>query len=152
MINMGFSGLLMYGAAQKNRFIGLSFFAALCIYLYSGSQSLSFFAVNITVILLLSLVLRRVNSQILSGASILVYSVIIDIVCFYFFPIFPVNAPLGAYIASGLMFNLRSALPAVILGFAVQILIIARFAVLSRQKVTAKKISRNTCLLADICV
>ena len=107
----------MFGAAQKNRWIGFAFLAVLFAYLLAESLSLTFFAVNMTVIILLSMVLKRLNCQALNGGAILFYSVIIDIVCFYFFPIFPIDISLGAYILAGLAFNLRAALPAIGLGF-----------------------------------
>jgi len=123
---MIFSGILMYGAAQKNRAIGLAFFAVLFVYLLQGSLSPVFFAVNIAVIFLWSALLRRINCHTLSGASILVYSVIIDVICFCFLPLFPPNASLGAYIMAGLVFNLRSAVPAIALGFAVNVWAVLR--------------------------
>ena len=120
---MIFSGLLMYGATQRNKIIGLGLFAVLCVYLFVGSMSLTFFAVNIAIIFILSAILKKINCHALSGASILIYSVVIDIVCFYFFPVFPINVSLGAYILAGLLFNLRSAIPAIALGLMVQVIV-----------------------------
>ena len=91
----------MYGAAQRNKIVGYGFFAVLFIYVLAGSLSLAFFAVNITVIFLLSTLLKKINCHIVSGASILIYSVIIDIICFYFIPLFPINVTLGTYIIAG---------------------------------------------------
>jgi len=121
---MIFSGFLMYGSAQKNKAIGYLSLAVLFIYLFLTAPSLPFFAINMGVITALSFVLKKINLQILSGASILIYSAAIDTICFYFFPVFPINVSLGTYIASGIAFNLRSALPAVALSFFVQIAII----------------------------
>jgi len=119
---MIFSGLLMYGAAQKNRFLSIAFFVALFIYLIVGSLNVAFFAINITVIFLLSQILRKANVQLLSSGSILIYSVIIDIISFYFFPQWVINASLSTYIISGLMFNIRSAIPALALGAFITVL------------------------------
>ena len=124
----------MYGAAQKNRTIGYAFFAALFIYLVSTSQMMAFFAVNITVIFLLSLALRHANFQLFSGASILIYSVIIDIISFYMFALFPINVKLGQYVMAGIMFNLRSAIPAVALSAIVQAALVVRYFVRRRTK------------------
>lgn len=130
----------MYGSAQKNKYISYTFFAVLFIYLLATSQSLLFFAINISVILLLSLALRRINCHALSGTAILIYSVIIDIVCFYFFPAFPINVSLGAYIWSGLLFNFRSVVPALALGLAVQAIVIANFAITKMQNKSQAKV------------
>lgn len=119
----------MYGSAQKNKYIGYTFFAVLFIYLLATSQSLIFFAVNITVVLILSLALRRINCHALSGTAILIYSVIIDIVSFYFFPMFPIHVSLGTYIWSGLLFNFRSAVPAIVLGVAVQAVVVVNLVI-----------------------
>ena len=128
------SGLLLYGAAQKNRVIGWAFFLVLFAYLLTGSRSVAFFAVNIAVVLLLSAALKRINCQALSGASILIYSVIIDVICFYFFPLFPPSGSLGAYVLAGLIFNLRSAIPAIIVGIAMSVLAVVRHTIESRRK------------------
>ena len=135
---MSISGLLMLGAAQKKRAVGLCCFAALFVYLLLGSQSLVFFAVNISVIFFLSAALRRINFQLFSGAAILMYSAVIDIVCFYLFPFFPTNASLGAYVTAGLLFNLRSAVPAIILGAALSVLPLFRFALRKKQRLAVK--------------
>ena len=114
------SGFLLFGASQKNRVICIAFLIITFFYLYVTSLLNVFFFVNIAVILLLSLALRRLGVQIVSGASILIYSVIIDIICFYFFPLFPINVSLYSYIWSGIIFNMRAALPVVIFAFLLQ--------------------------------
>ena len=120
------SGLLMFGSAQRHRIIRFIFLSVLFVYLFMNSLSLTFFSINISVIFLLSFVLKKINCHALSGASILIYSVIIDIVSFYFFPLFPINISLMTYIMSGLMFNFTSALPAIILGISMNIILILR--------------------------
>jgi len=121
------SGLLLYGASQKNRKIAFGFFAVLFLYLLSDSRSIPFFLVNISVIFGIAFILGRLNCHALSGMAILMYSVVIDIVSFYFFPLFPITVSLPTYILAGLLFNIRSALPAMILGMIVQIVITVHF-------------------------
>ena len=122
------SGLLMYGSSQKNKLVGHAFFAALVIYLLAtSSTSTMFFMLNIATILVVSMVLRTINCHVLKGAAILVYSVLIDILSFYLFPQWIFATSLSAYITAGLLFNLRSAIPALVLGFAVQLFIVKHF-------------------------
>ena len=119
----------MLGGAQKNRIIRFACLITLFVYLLVDSRSIVFFAANITVIILLTAVLKKFNIQVLSGAAILVYSVIIDIICFYAFPLFTIGGSLSTYIFAGLLFNLRSALPAIGLG-----LVLNLFAVLKKTR------------------
>ena len=113
------SGLLFFGCCQKNKRVALPAFAALYFYLLFTSLSLPFFFLNIGVIFVMTSLLKLANHQLLAGASILVYSVIIDIICFYLFPLFATGNSLLAYITAGLLFNIRSAMPAVAAALAV---------------------------------
>jgi len=134
------SGLLMYGASQRKKIIGFGLLAVLAIYLFATSMSLAFFAINMTVIFVLTTLLKRLNCHAISGAAILFYSVTIDIVCFYFMPLFPISVSLGTYITAGLAFNLRSAIPAIALGSLVQMFMVARFFITRRQNTAPKKV------------
>jgi len=134
------SGFLMYGAAQKNKAIGITSAAVLFVYLFMSSLSPAFFAVNMAVIIALSFVLQKINFQLLSGISILLYSVIIDIICFYFFPVFPINVSLGAYILAGIAFNLRSAMPAAALAVMIQLAVIVVPRILNRRQLRQKAV------------
>ena len=115
------SGLLMYGASQRRRVIGYGFMAVLAVYLFATSLSLAFFAVNIATIFILSQLLKRVKLQVVKGTSILIYSVIIDIICFFIFPQFTIASSLEAYVLAGLAFNLRSAIPAIVVSAVISV-------------------------------
>ena len=134
------SGLLMYGASQRKRIIGFGLLTVLAIYLFATSLSLEFFAINMIVIFILTTLLKKLNCHAISGAAVLFYSVIIDIVCFYFMPLFPINVSLATYIMAGLAFNLRSAIPAIALGGMVQVFMVARFFITRRQNTAPKKV------------
>ena len=139
------SGLLMYGTAQRKRIIGYGFMAVLAIYLFVGSLSLPFFVVNIATIFILSQLLKRVKLQVIKSTSILIYSVIIDIICFFVFPQFTIASSLGAYILAGLAFNLRSAIPAIVVGLAVSVVMVVRAA----RKPNTQLVTLNAQLLAN---
>jgi len=124
---MIFSGLLMYGASQKKRVIGWTFFIVLFIYLFSLSQSAMFFAINMFAIFFVTAGLKKINCQALSGAAILLYSVVIDIICYFFVPVFSINVPLMTYIMNGILFNIRSGMPAIVLGMMMQVFVIAKY-------------------------
>ena len=114
----------MYGSSQKSRIFRYLCFTTLFVYLFLSSQNISFFVVNFLTIALVTFVLKGAKSQIVSALSILVYSVVIDIVCYLFFPLFPIFVPLGTYIVSGLLFNLNSAIVPLIIALCV---IVAKF-------------------------
>lgn len=107
---MPISGFLMYGTAQKNKLIRFGTLAILAIYLLvtSSAVTIPFLFINLGVIYFVSLVLKKFNNQIVSSAAILIYSVIIDVFCFF---AFPVTISLPVYIGAGLLFNLKSAMP-----------------------------------------
>jgi len=134
------SGLLMYGASQRKRIIGFGLLAVLAVYLFATSLSLVFFAINMIVIFILTTLLKKLNCHAISGAAILFYSVIIDIVCFYFFPVFPISVSLGTYITAGLLFNIRAAIPAIALGVAVQVIMTAMYFVSRKKNALSKKV------------
>ncbi|MCL2255451.1 MAG: hypothetical protein FWC11_01155 [Firmicutes bacterium] len=132
------SGLLMYGAAQKKKLVSFSFLAILFVYLIVASQNWAFFAVNISLIFALSLVLRKINCHLLKSASILVYSILIDIISFYLFTMFPINVSLGTYVWAGILFNLRSAIPAIALGLSVNVVVVVDW-FLSRKRMAVNE-------------
>ncbi|MDR3180220.1 MAG: hypothetical protein LBT70_04990 [Holosporaceae bacterium] len=71
---------------------------------------LTFLAIaNLVVFLLITMALRKIKNKYVHGggaiASILLYSICIDVVCFYVYPEFVSNQSLGGYIWSGILFN-----------------------------------------------
>ena len=113
---MPLSGLMMYGASQKNKFIMFPSIFILTLHLYLSSAFSIFFLINLSVILIVCIALGKTNIQMLSGCAILVYSIMIDIIFFF---IFPVGVGIGEYIIAGIIFNLRAVLLPIIISVAV---------------------------------
>lgn len=107
--------LFMLGSSyNKDRKISSIFMVCWIAYMvaqYDFSLGKIFPIVNASVFLCVSIIInfvknRKVNT-VLSIASILIWSVIIDIICFYMFPTMRVNQSLIHYIFQGILFNYR---------------------------------------------
>lgn len=72
---------------------------------------LLFFLYNIIVMLLISLINKKIKNNTIklvsSSCSILIWSVLVDIACYYMFPLFNFNMNLLSYIMNGIMFNMK---------------------------------------------
>lgn len=60
----------------------------------------------ITLFIILICSFRKTNKY-LSAVSMLLYSIFIDIYCFFFFPLFDINISLFEYIFNGILFNAK---------------------------------------------
>ena len=60
----------------------------------------------ITLFIILMCSFRKTNKY-LSAVSMLLYSIFIDIYCFFFFPLFDINISLFEYIYNGILFNAK---------------------------------------------
>ena len=81
---------------------------------YDFSLGKAFPIINASVFLSVSIIInfvknRKVNT-VLSIVSILIWSIIIDIICFYMFPMMRINHSLIHYIFQGILFNYRYSL------------------------------------------
>lgn len=111
MIN---SILLLGSCYNKYKKVSLLFTIALLFNLFLvqfGRVKIGFFLCNFTLVLIISLINKKITNKtikfISSIFSILIWSICIDIICFYMFPIFNSNLSLFGYIMNGIAFNLK---------------------------------------------
>lgn len=76
-----------------------------------GHVKIGFLICNFAILVLISALNKMIKNHsiklISSAFSILIWSIIIDIVCYYMFPIFNTNLNLLGYIMNGILFNLK---------------------------------------------
>lgn len=107
--------LFMLGSSY-NRDRKISAFFIICwigymVSQYDFSLGKAFPIINASVFLSVSIIInfvknRKVNT-VLSIVSILIWSITIDIICFYMFPMMRINQSLIHYIFQGILFNYR---------------------------------------------
>ncbi len=106
--------LLLGSCYNKHKKISMLFSIALIMNLLIvqlGHVKIGFLICNITILSLVSLLNKKINSNLIklvsSTLSILIWSICIDIVCYYMFPLFNSNLNLFGYIMNGILFNLK---------------------------------------------
>ena len=107
--------LLMLGSAyNKNRKISIIFLITWLIYMFLGSNlslGIKFPIINAIVFIAITfginLIKNRRANTILSVFSILIWSIIIDIICYFLYPSLVGNQNIFAYIFQGILFNYR---------------------------------------------
>lgn len=108
--------LVMLSGFKTKKWVCNIALICLIIYMLATTQweyGIAFPLVNIGIMSALSLLIRFTGKQkwinaILSILSKLIYSVIIDIICFYWFPLYDNSMNLFQYILSGIVFNWKS--------------------------------------------
>lgn len=109
------SSLLMLGSTNR-KMKKINYLCALVwvAYMLSNAnmkEGIIFTAVNIGVFLVTfalgQLVKGKYSNTIISVGSILIWSVLIDIVCFYMYPQFVIGQTIFGYIGNGLAFNAK---------------------------------------------
>lgn len=84
---------------------------------------MSFFIINVILMTAISIMSKKIKSEtlntIISIFSILIWSVVIDVICFYIMPLYDFNMNIFSYILNGIFFNLKY----VIYNFAIIVLI-----------------------------
>lgn len=111
MINSLF---MLGGCYNKNKKISILFIIGWIIYMitnYDFSLGLIFPIINSIVLLTITIAIntiknRRINT-ILSIFSILIWSVTIDIICYFFYPLFSSNQNIIIYLWKGILFNYK---------------------------------------------
>ena len=108
--------ILMFSQYDKNRKVSTVFKIVWALYAIAASFfnfNLLFSAINISVFLLItgdiyyiSKVYPKINA-ILSVCSILIYSLFIDIICYYILPSWAEGQSLIQYITNGFLFNYK---------------------------------------------
>ena len=111
MINSLF---MLGGSYNKNRKISILFLTAWILYMlinYDFSLGLAFPLINAIVLLTVTISINLISNKkvntIMSIFSILIWSIIIDIVCFYMFPMMSAGQSLINYILQGILFNYK---------------------------------------------
>ena len=109
MIN---SLLMLGGSSNKN--ISKIFIVVWIAYMLFGSNlslGITFPIVNaitfLTITLLISKIKNKSVNVVLSITSILIWSVIIDIICYYLYPTMSSNITLIQYVFNGILFNYK---------------------------------------------
>ena len=109
MIN---SLLMLGGSSNKN--ISKIFIVVWIAYMLFGSNlssGITFPIVNaitfLTITLLISKIKNKSVNAVLSITSILIWSVIIDIICYYLYPTMSSNITLIQYVFNGILFNYK---------------------------------------------
>ena len=111
MINSLF---MLGGSYNKDRKISILFLTAWILYMlinYDFSLGLAFPLINAIVLLTVTISIKLISNKkvntIMSIFSILIWSIIIDIVCFYMFPMMSAGQSLINYILQGILFNYK---------------------------------------------
>lgn len=111
MINSLF---MLGGSYNKDRKISILFLTAWILYMlinYDFSLGLAFPLINAIVLLTVTISINLISNKkvntIMSIFSILIWSIIIDIVCFYMFPVMSAGQSLINYILQGILFNYK---------------------------------------------
>ena len=111
MINSLF---MLGGSYNKDRKISILLLTAWILYMlinYDFSLGLAFPLINAIVLLTVTISINLISNKkvntIMSIFSILIWSIIIDIVCFYMFPMMSAGQSLINYILQGILFNYK---------------------------------------------
>lgn len=108
--------ILMFSQYDKNRKVSTVFKILWVLYAIAASFfnfNLLFSAINISVFLLITGVIHYISkiypkiNAILSVCSILIYSLFIDIICYYILPSWAEGQSLIQYITNGFLFNYK---------------------------------------------
>ena len=105
---------MLGGAYNKNRKISIAFICGWIIYMivnYDFSLGYLFPLINALVCLLVSISINLIKDKtlntILSVSSILIWSIVIDIICFFMYPTMILGQDIFSYIFQGILFNYK---------------------------------------------
>ena len=109
------NSLFMLGSSyNKNRKISIAFIIGWIAYMFIGSDltlGATFPIVNAIVFLSLSVIINLIKNKkantILSICSILIWSIVMDIICYFAFPMLVGNQNIFGYILQGIAFNYK---------------------------------------------
>lgn len=104
------SYLLLYlGSLRQRKTIKIIIMCLLCLYvLFNSTQTnLMFDLINISFILIIQICLGlfKKYNELICLSSIFIYSIGIDVVCYYMFPDFVFGQSLIQYVYNGILFN-----------------------------------------------
>lgn len=105
---------MLGGAYNKNRKISIAFIFVWIIYMiinYDFSLGYIFPVINALVCLLVSISINLIKDKtlntILSILSILIWSIVIDTICFFMYPTMALGQDIFSYIFQGILFNYK---------------------------------------------
>ena len=109
------SSLLMFGSSyKKSKILSIICYIAMLITLFIGQVgqvTWFFLLVNFSIFAIIPIIIRKVKNEYLNAiysvCAIIIWSMIIDIICYYMFPQFVGGATLFTYIGRGILFNAR---------------------------------------------
>lgn len=109
------NSLFMLGSSyNKDKKISKIFMGAWILYMIIGNKFAMgnmFVYINAGIFLILSLVINSIKSRkintILSIFSILIWSIIIDVICYYMYPMMSMGQNLLTYVGQGILFNYK---------------------------------------------
>lgn len=97
---------------NKNKIVSCIFFIAWIVYMLIGSDlslGLTFPIINAIVFIIISISINFVKNRklntILSVFSILIWSIVIDIICYFLYPMMVGEHNIFSYIFQGILFN-----------------------------------------------
>ena len=107
------NSLFMLGSSyNKNKIVSCIFFIAWIVYMLIGSDlslGLTFPIINAIVFIIISISINFVKNRklntILSVFSILIWSIVIDIICYFLYPMMVWEQNIFSYILQGILFN-----------------------------------------------
>ena len=108
------NSLLMLGSSyNKNKKVSYLFMMVWAIYMAMNQKmlSLGFSLINVFVFwgvtIAIHLVKNKKLNTVLSVFSILIWSIVIDIICYYLYPLYSHHLSIFGYIWQGILFNYR---------------------------------------------
>lgn len=107
------NSLFMLGSSyNKNRKVSIAFMMGWIIYMIIRQAYLGIFPiVNAIVFLIISVSINLIKNKkantILSIFSILIWSVIIDVICYYIYPLYSTDQNIFGYVWQGILFNYK---------------------------------------------
>ena len=109
------NSLFMLGSSyNKNRKVSVLFlilWISNMVINYNFSLGIVFPIINASIVILISIVINRIKSKklntVLSVLSILIWSIVIDIICYFMFPVMRANQNIIQYIFQGILFNYK---------------------------------------------
>ncbi|MGD9901450.1 MAG: hypothetical protein AB7S44_02805 [Spirochaetales bacterium] len=117
-----FNGLLLFAASLRSKKVfyifALSAWAVFMLINYNYSMGIGFAILNFEVVFLITYLIRKFNrgNLVLAVLSVLVYSIFIDIICFFMFPTFTFGVDLFTYVYNGIIFNYKPIILNIIAG------------------------------------
>ena len=109
------NSLFMLGSSyNKNRKISIAFMIGWIVYMVLANNfalGIDFVIINAIVFLGVSIGINLVKNKfvntVLSVVSILIWSIAIDIICYYLYPLKGINQTLFGYVFQGVLFNYK---------------------------------------------